>query len=105
MADISAMPMAMMANGKAKMAECVAASSDSTPALPSRSGCASAGSLAMSAGVTTKATVTEAGDEAGDDEAEKDAQQRDHRPTRSGYAAAKLTGPELPPSTKNARSA
>ena len=58
MTDISAMPMAMMANGKAKMAEWVAASSDSTPALPRRSGWASAGSPAMSAGVTTKATVT-----------------------------------------------
>jgi hypothetical protein len=49
--------MAIKANGTAKIAECVAARSDSTPALPSRSGRKSAGSVAMSAGVITKATV------------------------------------------------
>ena len=70
------MPMAMRANGKAKIAECVAASSDSTPALPSRSGRASAGRVAMSAGRDDEGDGHHAGDEAGDDEAEKDAQQR-----------------------------
>ena len=87
--------MEMRANGKAKIAECVATQQRKYAGVAEPFGLR----LGRKGGDIRRGDDEGdghyAGDEAGDNEAKKDAQQRDHRPTRSGVLRHQAYRPQV----------